>query len=163
MTMQSFFGVMFIFLVACTPSPPGRTDVVIWARQISNLENRLEKEINQSKPLADRITSRPPNQDDLDQLTHYNDAVSAIYNDMIAMRVPPEAKSVHEEYVQNLSAIADSVRNYLLAVRLNDLSYYDRSVTSAEEAHRNGIMANNDFAALLNRFSISCQEIDFCQ
>ena len=159
--------IMSVGLIAsCSTSSSassGRPEIITWAKQIANLEKHMEYEVSQATPLTDKITSHPPTQDELTQLVEYSNRITALYNAMVSIEPPPEARTVHAKYVENYAKIADSVRYYVFAVKQNDLSYFDKSVTAAQDANRIGTEAYNDFEALLNRYSINCGEIDFCE
>jgi hypothetical protein len=159
------FALLMFLIASCSSSPESsaRPDIITWAKQIAHIENQLEQEVSQAKPLIDRITSRLPTQDEIDQLFDYSNRITSLYNEIVGIETPLEARSVHEKYVENYAEIANSVRYYVLALKMNDLTYFDKSVTAAQEANRIGAEAYTDFESLLNKYSISCEEIDFCQ
>lgn len=152
-----------IFLAACSTDSSDRSSVVTWAKQITNIETRLQAELDQAQPLLGRITTRPPTASELDQLVDYNNRVTSLYNELISIEPPAEVSPVHQRYVESYAKTADYVRYYVIAVKQNDLSYFDKSVTAAQEANRIREEAHSALEALLNRYSISCQEIDFCE
>ncbi len=164
MKTKVLFIMLFVFLVGCSSSSSSeRSDIVNWAKQIASLEKRLQSEINQFKPLSDRIVSRPPTSDELSQLTTHSNNVTALYNEIITITSPADAKSVHDQYIDSYAKTADYIRYYVIAVKQNDLTYFDKSVTAAQDANRIGAEAYSGFESILNKFSISCEEIDFCE
>ncbi len=152
-----------IFIVACSSGSSDRSSIVTWAKQFASIHNRVQANLDQVQPLIDRISTRPPSASELDQLVDYNNRITSSYNELIGIEPPPEAKAVHNKYVETYAKTADYVRYYLIAVKQNDLSYFDKSVTAAQEANRLGDEAYTAFQALLGRYSVSCQEIDFCE
>ncbi|MEW6716256.1 MAG: hypothetical protein AB1345_01950 [Chloroflexota bacterium] len=154
---------LMILIVACSSVSPERGEIVEWASQIARIEKQLEYETTYFQPLLDRITSRPPTNDELDQLTEYNNRITALYNEISNIYVPQKARSVHALFVENYAKISDTARYYVFAIKMNDLSYFDKSVLAAQEANRIGSEAYYAFEDLLDRYSISCREIDFCE
>jgi len=157
-------SLVLIFLMGCSStSSSDRSSIINWAKQIASLEKRLENEITQAQPLMSKITSRPPTRSELDKLTGYSNNVTSLYNDIINIEPPSEAKSVHSQYVDSYAKSADYLRYYVIAIKQNDLSYFDKSVISAQEANRIGEQAHSSLEELLNRYSISCEEINYCE
>lgn len=167
-TKRYFLGIILIILlvnifVACSPLSPERAEIVEWASHIARVEKQLEYEVTNIQPLFDLITSRPPTKDELDQLTEYNNQITSYYNEISGIHVPQEARSVHTLYIENYAKISDMVRYYLLAVKMNDVTYFDKSILAAQEANRIGAEAYYAFEDLLEKYSISCREIDYCE
>ena len=152
-----------IICVACSTVSPEREEIVEWASQIARIEKQLEYEITYFQPLIQRVTSQPPTNEDLNQLTEYNNRITALYNEISNLYVPQKARAVHALYVENYAKVSDTARYYVLAIKMNDLSYFDKSVLAAQESNRLGDEAYSAFANLLDDYSISCSEIDFCE
>lgn len=163
--MKSISSIILLtaLLMACSPSSLARSETVSWARQVASIEKRLANEAKQAKPLIDRITSRRPTQQELNELVDYNNRITSLYDELVYIRVPAEARTVHDEYVENYAKVADSARYYVLAIKQNDLAYFDKSAIASQDANRIGAKAYSDFEMLLKRYSISCEEIDFCE
>jgi hypothetical protein len=157
-------SLVFIFLMGCSStSSSERSSITNWAKQVAGLEKRLANELAQAEPLTSSSTSRPHTGTELDELTRHSDNVTSLYNEIIKIEPPPEAKAVHSLYVDTYAKSADYLRYYVMSIRLNDVRYFDKSVTAVEEANRTGEQARSALIDLLNRYSISCEEIDFCQ
>lgn len=163
--MKSKFALVLavLFVVSCSSSSSDRASIVSWAKQIASIQNRLQAELDQAQPLLSRITARPPTSSELDELVDYNNRITALYNELIEVEPPEGAKATHAQYVETYARTTDYVRYYVIAIKENDLSYFDKSVTAAQEANRLAEGAHNAFEALLNRYSISCEEVDFCE
>jgi len=157
------FILIFTICVACSTDSSERREIVEWASQIARIEKQIESEIIYYQPLLNRIASRPPTSDELDQLTEYSDRIKAQYIEISKVSFPPEARSVHVLFIENYAKISDTARYYVMAIMMNDQSYYAKSVIAAEEASRTGNDAFNAFENLLDEYSISCAEIDLCE
>jgi len=169
MTIQTYFKKIILLILllsiftACSTASPEREEIVKWASQIARIEKQLEYEITYFQPLINRVTSNPPTNEDLSQLTEYNNRITSLYNEISNLSVPQKAKTVHALYVENYAKVSDTARYYVLAIKMNDLSYFDKSVSAAQEANKLGDEAYSAFANLLDDYSISCSEIDFCE
>ena len=171
MKIKSLFTILFIFLIGCSSSSASersgnssseRSAIVNWATEIASLENRLEIEIIQFSALSNQIVSRPPTRDELSQLTKESNNITALYNEIINITPPIEVKSIHNKYIDNYAKAADYALYYVIAVKQNDLSYFEKSVNAVHDANRMGAEAYNDFEAILSKYSISCEDINFC-
>jgi hypothetical protein len=151
------------FLSGCSSSDSQRDEIISWAKQITSIETRLGTEILQAEPIINRVTKEKPSQSDLKQLIDYNNNVISLCNDLNNIVVPSDAKITHDKYVENYNKISDSVRYYVLLIQTGDVSYYDKSVSAAQEANKIGNEAFNLFQDLLDQYSISCEEIDYCE
>ena len=153
-------------LGACSPSDPdrsARSDIIIWASQIGVIESRLVLEIDRAAPLIDRVTDRPPTVSDLSQLSDYGNRMTSLYNDMAAITPPRDARQAQDLYVENYSLIEESARYYVLAIRLNNVDYFNRSAEAAAGANQVGSQAYFAFQDLLDQYSIVCSEINYCE
>lgn len=169
--MKSRFLIIFVawIIAACIPTTSGnfnssdRMSIIAWSIQIASLENRLEAEVNKAQPLIRKIADQPPTRSELKKLVDYNNEVTSLYNELINIEPPSDAKDVHEQFIEYYTSTTDYVRYYVLAIKQNDLSYFDKSVVAAQESNRRSAKAHSSFESLLNRYSISCEEIDFCE
>lgn len=82
---------------------------------------------------------------------------------MVGIHVPPESIDAHKKYIQNYSDMANSLQYYYLFVLTSDFDYYVKSTESVHEANLSGMEAYQLFDAILQKYSISCDEIDFCE
>ncbi|HAL17048.1 MAG TPA: hypothetical protein DCP32_09955 [Anaerolineaceae bacterium] len=171
MKTKSLLAILFIFIVGCSSSSSSErsennslehSGIVNWATQIASLENRLKIEVVQFSALSGLIVSRPPTRDELSQLTKESNNITALYNEIINITPPIEAKSIHNKYIDHYAKTADYALYYVIAVKQNDLSYFEKSVNAVQDANRIGAEAYNDFEAILSKYSISCEEINFC-
>jgi hypothetical protein len=140
-----------------------RLSIIVWSKQIANLENRLESEVSQAQPLIRKIADRPPTSSELKKLVNYNNEITELYNELINIEPPSDAENIHEQFIDYYTATTDYVRYYVLAIKQNDLSYFDKSVIAVQETNRKSAKAHSSFESLLNRYSITCEEIDFCE
>lgn len=171
MRAKSLLIILAYVIISCSPvmssgtnpNSSERTNIIIWAKQIANLQNRFEARINQAQPLIKKISDNPPTRTDISQLVTYNNDITSLYNELIEIEPPPEARAVHEQYMDLFTSTTDSVRYYVYSVMENDLSYFDKSVEAAKETNQISTKAHSSFESILNRYSISCEEIDFCE
>lgn len=154
-----------LLLGACSLLRTGssRAELVAWASQIANLEKQMDVEINSWSRLSGKIESRAPTQDEYKELVYFNERVTELYNSIIALTPPPEVKDLHWKYIVDFAKATDAVSNYLTAVRMFDPAYLDMSAQAVQERDQLDKDANNDFQAFLDRYSIKCGEINYCQ
>lgn len=167
-TTKMLIGLFLLFLglnlnMACSTFSPERKEIVEWAYQIADLEKRLENTMISYQPLIEKISSRPPTNEEIEQLYEYHDQLVAIYNDALELHVPQEASSIHPLFVESYAKTSDSARYYIFAIKENDISYFDKSVLAAQKANSVGYDAFSAFENLLEKYAISCSEIYFCE
>ena len=154
----------FIFLFsACASNSQSRSEIFVWAKLITDLEKILESEILEAQSLMETIKLRPPNDYEYQQLVDYSDRFANLYNEIITIEPPEEARSAHNKFSERYAKTADYMRYYVLAIQMNDLNYFDKSVLAVQDANRIGEEANYQFKQLLEKYSISCDELDYCQ
>ncbi len=160
---------LLVLLCSCTPiissssTSSNRSEIVSWAIELSTLEKKAKLLVDGIQPLMLTIVKRPPTASELSQLNDYSNNITDLYNQIIGMNVPKEARDIHSKYVDNYGKIADSARYYVLAIRENNVDYFNKSVASAQEANRIGTDAYYDFTDLLEKYSITCTEINYCE
>ena len=161
---------IFGFLVSCggpttqsSSQSTSRNEIVTWARKITSIEKQIENVYNEYQPLIRTITSSPPTSEEFDELRDYSNRMTSIYNKAIDIDPPYEARSVHRKHIEFYGKITDSVRYYMLAINQNDLEYFDKSVVAAKEANELTMDLDEELKILLDRYSISCEEIDYCE
>ena len=154
-----------LLLGACSLLRGGssRSELVSWASQIANLEKQMDVEINSWSRLSGKIESRAPTQDEYKELVYFNERVTELYNSMIAVKPPPEVKDLHWKYIFEFAKATDAVSNYIMAVRMFEPAYMDKSTQAVQERDQLDQEANNDFQAFLDSYSIKCGEINYCQ
>jgi len=140
-----------------------RSDIVEWAKHIAMYEKDAKLVVNNYYELSSDLVSRYPTNEELNQLTTYYNLINYIYNKLGELNPPPKASSVHKKYVENYAKVADSILFYTISVRKNDITYFEKSVSASKEANRIGDEAYKGFVDLLDNYSISCSEIDFCE
>jgi hypothetical protein len=155
-----------ILLCSCTPalsSTSNRSEIVGWARELSNFEKRAEILVDDIQPLMLIIVKRPPTPFELNQLNDFSNAMTSLYNQLLDMNPPKEARAIHNKYIESYAKSADFARFYVLSIRENNIDFFNLSTTAVQDANRIGADAYIDFANLLEEYSISCSEIDFCE
>jgi hypothetical protein len=65
--------------------------------------------------------------------------------------------------VESYAQAANSVLYYINFFSSADISLFQNSVLAAQEANRIGSEGYNELIALLDEYSISCEEIDYCE
>ena len=159
--------IMIIFLLSLTTScstiSGERQEIIEWATDITNIEKRLEYEFDYYDPLIKSITNRPPTDKELSELNDFSNQITKIYNDASTLYVPKDARTTHSLFLNSYAYTADMARYYYLAIKMNDLEYFDKSVKASQEANRIGSEAYYSFEDLLDEYSISCSEIDHCE
>ncbi len=161
---------IFGFLVSCggpttqySSQSTSRNEIVTWARKITSIEKQIENVYNEYLTLTRTITSSPPTSEELDELTDYSNRMTSLYNKAIDIDPPNDARSVHRKTIEFYGKITDSVRYYVLAINQNDLDYFDKSVIVAKDANELAKDLDEELEILLDRYSISCEEIDYCE
>jgi len=148
----------------CSPgSSPVRGDVLQWAKQVVPLGKALKSENADHQVLVDALRTRIPTHDDCLQLREFTNQSSDLYNQMVRMHPPEQARSVYLEFVEAFSSNTDADRYYALYVCQNDVSYYDLHAQAVEATNRRGETALHDFKQLLEQYSISCGDVDMCE
>ncbi len=139
MKIKSLSTILFIILIGCSYSNSSessestsseRSEIINWASQIASLENRLELVINKFTALSQQIASRPPTNDELSELTKINNEATDLYNEIIDIAPPIEVKSIHNKYIDNYSKMSESVLYYVIAIKQNDLNYFEKSASA---------------------------------
>lgn len=168
--MRKLHLIAFLFIIlicGCSSqniqSSSERSDIVEWAKQIAKYEKDAELVVNDFQKLTSDLVSRYPTNNELDKLTTYYNVINAMYNELSELEPPLKATSVHKKYVDNYSKVSDSILNYIIAVKQNDIIYFEKSVSASKEANQIGENAYREFIELLDDYSISCNEIDYCE
>jgi len=140
-----------------------RTEIVEWAKQIAEYENDAEIIVNNYYSLTSNLVSRYPTNEEMEELTSYYNLINYIYNDLLEMSPPVDASSIHHDFIESYSKVADSILYYKIAINQNDITYFEKSVSASKEANRIGNDAYQGFIQILDNFKISCDEINFCE
>jgi len=140
-----------------------RSNIINWAKQIAKFERDSIIVMDEFNSLTIDISSHYPSDEELSQLTNCYNLITYMYNKLSEMNPPPNALSVHLNYVENYSKASDTILFYIIAVKQNDISYFEKSVAASKEGNRIGDEAYNGFADLLSKYSISCNETDYCE
>lgn len=156
-----------LFIVGCVTqvsnNSKDRSDIVKWARQIAKYEKDSQIVMENYNQLTIGLVNHYPSEKEILQLTTYNNLITYMYNELLKIEPPPDSSSVHQNYVEYYSKASESILFYIIAIRQNDLSYFEKSVVASKEGNRIGDIAYAGFVELLNKYSISCEEIDFCE
>ena len=162
----SFF-VSFFFLVGCFSNSPktssDRADIIRWAKEIASIQHRFEIITSNYDSLNQVIRKRPPTKSELSQLTTYVNDVIELYNELDSFTPPKEALSIHAKYVESLSQASNTILYYKIAVSNNDITYFEKSLNASYESNRLSSEGYNSFVDLIDKYSISCEEINFCE
>ncbi|MDP2965598.1 MAG: hypothetical protein Q8N39_06100 [Pelolinea sp.] len=163
MKKVTIFFIILILFCACSSPSSARSDIISWAKEIVALEKQSEIVFQNIQPLIATIVERPPTANELIQLNDYSNNVTFLYNQLIKINGPEEVRGVQSKYMDNYAKMADSARYHVLAIRNNNIDYFNKSVSAAQDANRIGDDAYNDFIQLINKFSISCSDINYCE
>lgn len=149
--------------LALTGCIDSRRDAVIeWARQISALETRLEREVAYAAPFYDLMQEVPLDGWNLTEFKAYRRAVSDIYADSLAVEPPEQAYAVHQQFVRSYERAAESIRYLILSNEQRDPDDWTRSFELWDESRSAHEIAIDDLDELLREYAIACSEIDFC-
>ena len=165
------FALVFLFISFCITGCASqvsytsveRSDILQWAKQIATHENDAELVMQEFNSLAKELSTKYPSDNELSQLTMYYNLISYMYNELSQLNPPSEALSTHKNYVENYAKASDAILFYTIAVRQNDIEYFERSVAATKEGNRIGDKAYSGFIEILDQYSISCDEIDYCE
>jgi len=91
------------------------------------------------------------------------DRYLALLNQVERLPRPPEAREVHNEYLDTYSGLYDATRFFYDYLRQNDNSLYDRSVASIRAVNKIASKASDDLWALMGKYGIVCTEIKMCK
>jgi len=134
--------------------------MLTWAKQIANLQKTLIANVDSSNAF---LQQRSPTSSDCPQLTDFADRSKDIYNQILKLSRPEEARSVHNEFVDSYSKSADADRFYAISICQDDVTYYDKYASALVDANRTNEAAFHDFKQLMDKYSISCDDVDLCE
>jgi hypothetical protein len=155
--------ILIIILGGCSPASSDRSNVLSWAKKIAALEKQMNQEMHDWRAFVAKTGNKKPSQSEIALFNQYNNDVNGIYYELARIQAPPPAREVQVQYAENYLRIYNSVRNYYYFINSGDPAYLEKSNNDEQEATLSGQKAGNDFAELLQKYSISCTEIDFCQ
>jgi hypothetical protein len=162
----SIFLLIF-FLVGCSSNNPktlsDREEIIKWAKEIASIHNRFEIIMSNYDFLSQVIQKRPPTKSELSQLTTCVNDVIELYNELDSFTPPKEALSIHAKYVESLTQASNAILYYKIAVSNNDMTYFEKSLNASYEGNLLSSEGYNNFVDLLDKYSISCEEINFCE
>ena len=118
---------LLVLLCSCTStlsSSSNSSEIVAWAKELSSIEKRAEILIDGIQPLMLTIVKRPPTSSESSQLNDYSNNVTSLYNQLVDMNPPDEAREIHNKYIDSYAKFDDSARFYVLAIRLNNVDYF---------------------------------------
>lgn len=156
-----------VLLSACTPSISGqsseRKEVVVWASQIADIETRAELVMERYSTLQDKAQTRRPTQSEYDQLFAAGKEFNEFYNELNNLYSPLVAREIHLKWIESYAEMSNSMAHYISALRTNEITYIEKSREAAQEGNRLAGESYMEFEKLLDQYSISCQEINFCE
>ncbi len=150
---------LIILITACENTTYARSDILAWAKQIAALQKKLISLAQRTEPFV----QHGPTKNDCNQLLDISYRSKDLYNEIIKLDYPDEARSVHNEFIESYAKHSDADRDYAFYVCQNDVSYYDKYSTALKEANRLNETAYHHFLDLTIQYSISCDEIDLCK
>ncbi len=166
-TLRILSFLLIFFLIGCNPTSSTqateRDEIIEWAKKISSTEKSLSVEIEQIGSIMWKLKSQPPSNGDISQLSGCYNNITSLYNNLLSINPPVKAKSIHDKYVESYAQAANSVLYYINFFSSADISLFQNSVLAAQEANRIGSEGYNELIALLDEYSISCEEIDYCE
>ena len=166
-TLRILSFLLIFFLIGCNPTSSTqateRDEIIEWAKKISSTEKSLSVEIEQIGSIMWKLKSQPRSNGDISQLSGCYNNITSLYNNLLSINPPVKAKSIHDKYVESYAQAANSVLYYINFFSSADISLFQNSVLAAQEANRIGSEGYNELIALLDEYSISCEEIDYCE
>lgn len=159
--------VALIFAFGCDPqqslSSPERSEIVDWAKIIVEIETENKEITDKFYILQRKLGTDFATYDDMAELKVIYETISGFYTKLNKMTPPTVATSVHRKFEEHYSLSSDTILQYYISVGQNDITYYEKSVVNSKEANRIGDEASDDFIELLIKYSISCEEINYCE
>ena len=168
MRINRIFCFLFVFLLmgcsfSSSTQATDRDEIVEWAKQISSIEKSFSGVSEQLGSIMWKLKTQKPTNDDISQLLAGYNNINSLYNNLISINPPGRAQSIHDKYVESYAQAANSVLYYINFFSSADLSLFQKSVLSAQEGNRIGSEGYDELVLLLDEYSISCEEIDYCE
>ena len=70
---------------------------------------------------------------------------------------------LHWKFIVDFAKATDAASTYIMAARMFEPAYYEKSAQAFQEKDQLDQDANQEFEAFLERYSIKCGEINYCQ
>jgi outer membrane murein-binding lipoprotein Lpp len=152
-----------IFLSGCAINTEKRAEIILWASEIALIEDQLAEQVNAIQPVIDAASRGEATLQDMNQLLAFSTTLTNLSGQITAKSFPDEAKYAQETYIKNYARIADYGRYFYLAASQFSVEYLEQSRAAIQEANQLGDEAYYAFQSLLEKYKITCEDIDDCE
>lgn len=155
--------ILLCMFTRCSSDQSQRTKIIQWAKQIVSLEKRSEIEIELFATLLNNVKKSPPNIQDIEFCTEITRSLSRLYDEMISIDPPQEVADIHKNYSNSYESYLNVTRYFNLTMATYDILFYEKCQNYVIEADKYRTYGYNGFRKILDKYNISCEEIDYCE
>jgi len=140
-----------------------RSEIIIWAKSVVAFKKNYKKETDEFSLIVNKLGYTLPTDDDFLRIKTIHNNITSMYNELSMMDPPTKASEVHKKYIKQYAQASKAILYYQMCVSQNDISYYEKYASAAKEGDLVGDDADESMLELLYQYSITCEEIDFCE
>jgi len=166
---KSLFSTFLLVMLLCACNPNNvqkskeRQEILSWAKVIAEIELDYLEITEDFYILQRKLGSSLPTYNDLTSLQVMYETISGFYTKTNKMNPPTAASLVHAKFSEKYALASDAILQYYISASQNDILYFEKSVTNSKGANKLNDEAYQGFIEILNKYSITCDEIEFCE